>query len=94
MEPAFLQVGDAGLAALGALTALTRLSLSGCVAASSPAIAALAQSLPSLQVLHLGGTSRVATVTDEVQPEVHVSASLESWWHRLYCHNMDRQTPG
>ena len=70
-------MGDAGLVALGALTALTRLNLSGCVAASSPAIAALAQSLPGLRVLHLGGTSRVATVTDEVQPEVHVSATLE-----------------
>ena len=71
-------MGDAGLAALGPLTALTRLNLSGCVAASSPAIAALAQSLPSLQVLHLGGTSRVATVTNEVQPEAHSSETLES----------------
>ena len=73
-----LQVGDAGLAALGALTALTRLNLSGCVAASSPAIAALARSLPGLRVLHLGGTSRVATVTDEVQPGVHVSETLRA----------------
>ena len=72
-------MGDAGLVALGALTALTRLNLSGCVAASSPAIAALARGLPGLRVLHLGGTSRVATVSDEVQPGVDVSATLESW---------------
>jgi hypothetical protein len=58
------QVTDAGLQTLAALTQLCALDLSGCVSVTERGIGAAAAALRRLRALKLGGTSRVATISD------------------------------
>lgn len=58
------QVTDAGLQALCALRALGTLDLSGCVSITDRGLSALSSHLRRLHTLKLGGTSRVATISN------------------------------
>ncbi len=76
--PCSSQVTDGGLLALAALRQLGSLDLSGCVSLSERGLAAITARLRRLHTLKLGGTSRVATISDA---SVAAIAGLTSLTH-------------